>query len=252
MTTANVPVVTTVRQGEFIESPVHSHAEGQLTYAERGYLLLEADGKTVRLAADRAAWIPGYMSHSVLIHDSFRYFSLYFRPGLSPLKQFSVFQVAPLLRELILDAASWWGNEGRHESEIRKAQVLSDELARAPQLAAGIQVPTDPRIARIFREIDQDPADGRSLKDWSGIVNASEKTLHRIFVFHTGLTFSRWRMNIRMTKALEMCARKVRLLDIALTVGYSTESAFCQAFKRFYGQSPRHFAQLLLSASPPR
>jgi AraC-like DNA-binding protein len=41
-----------------------------------------------------------------------------------------------------------------------------------------------------------------------------------------------------MARSLELQHRGGRLLDIAIEVGYANESAFAQAYKKFYGHSP--------------
>jgi AraC-like DNA-binding protein len=233
-----LPLVAVVRYGASYQWPQHEHAQGQLLYPEHGYVLLETDCRVVRLAADRAAWIPGGATHSVLMDRSFRYHSLYIDPAFVPVIDFLVVHVTPLLRGLILDAPSWLGTPGELEREIRKATVLRDELMRATRLAPGVEIPVEPRLAVVCRAIEHNPSDGRSIEEWSRKANVSAKTIQRLFVTHTGLTFQQWRTYVRMNRALEMHVGKHRLLDIALAVGYSTESAFCQAFKRFYGYPP--------------
>ena len=236
------PVVSVVRRGARSEHPAHEHPEEQLLYPEHGCVMLETEGSVVRLAPDRAAWIPSGRTHSVLIDRSFCYHSLYVRPGFVAPSAFRVIHVRPLLRELVLDAARWIEAGGCREAELRKAQVLRDEIQMAPRLSAGIDIPEDRRLAKICRLLEEDPGDPRPLSDWARVANASEKTLQRLFVARTGLTFQQWRACVRMNRATEMQARGIRLIDIALAVGYSTESAFCQAFKKFYGKSPKRFS----------
>jgi hypothetical protein len=88
------------------QAPLHTHPQGQLIYPELGGLLLETCGSVVRLAPDRAAWIPGEVSHSVLIDRTYRYHSVYFDPGFAPAESFFVLGVRPLLRELISNGAA--------------------------------------------------------------------------------------------------------------------------------------------------
>ncbi len=227
-----------VRRGAHAEAPAHEHPEEQLLYPEHGCVLLETEGAVVRLAPDRAAWIPGGQTHSVLIDRSFCYHSLYAPPGFVSAGPFRVIHVRPLLRELILDAAHWARGKGCGQAEFHKALVMRHEIENAPRLSPGVDIPDDPRLAKVCRPLEQNPADDRGLTEWARVANASEKTLQRLFVAKTGLTFQQWRTYVRMNRASEMQARGERLIDIALAVGYSTESAFSAAFKRFYGKSP--------------
>jgi AraC-like DNA-binding protein len=41
-----------------------------------------------------------------------------------------------------------------------------------------------------------------------------------------------------MTKAMEFHAQGMRLIDVALAVGYASEGAYAQAFKKRYGYPP--------------
>lgn len=235
---ARLPIASIVRQGVSSETPAHDHPEEQLVYPEQGYIVLEMQGAVVRLAADRAVWIPSGQSHAVHINHRFRYHSLYFVPGYLPPLPFQVIRVGKLLRELILDVAHWQLEGDELDRAKRKAEVLCDEISSAPHLGLGIDIPNEPRLGKICREIERNPGDVRTLKDWSSLANVSEKTLERLFLAHTGLTFRRWRTYVRMSRALELQCQNKRLLDIALEVGYATESAFCEAYKRYYGQSP--------------
>ncbi len=52
------------------------------------------------------------------------------------------------------------------------------------------------------------------------------------------MSFQQWRNYARMSRALELHSRGYRVLDVAMELGYSSESAYSQAFKQFYGYSP--------------
>lgn len=236
--TSHVPVASVVRHGKSSEALAHAHANGQLIYPELGGLLLETAGSMIRLAPDRAAWIPNGVAHAVLIDRSFRYHSLYIEPAFFSSDAVFVMAVRPLLRELILDAEHWSSHADERHLADAKARVLVGEIRRAPFMSSGIAIPDDKRIARICREIERDPSGTKSLDDWAREVGASAKTIQRCFNASTGMSFQQWRNRVRMTKALELHARGTRLLDIALAVGYSTEGAYAQAFKKFYGYPP--------------
>jgi AraC-like DNA-binding protein len=232
-----LPLSAVIRQGKSSQAPLHTHPQGQLIYPELGGLLLETSGSVVRLAPDRAAWIPGDVSHSVLIDRTYRYHSVYFDPGFAPAESFFVLGVRPLLRELIFEVARWAGTSDL-EQRRRLSSVLMDELIRAPRKSPGIEIPKDARIARICRHIETDPSTNKSLADWSREVGASEKTLQRLFLTTTGMSFQQWRGHLRMNKAMEFHAQGMRLIDVALAVGYASESTYAQAFKKRYGYPP--------------
>ncbi|MFM0549591.1 AraC family transcriptional regulator [Paraburkholderia sediminicola] len=200
--------------------------------------MLETPDTVVRLAPDRAAWIPAGLPHSVFMDRTFRYHSLYIDRSLYASDSFLVLAVKPLLKELIVDASNWTTDSLDFRQRYRKTLVIVDELKQAPLSSTGIQIPDDRRIAAICRELESDPSIGKSIEAWARDAGASEKTIQRAFVASTGQTFQQWRHHVRMTRALELHARGMRLLDIAVSVGYATEGAYSQAFKKFYGHPP--------------
>jgi AraC-like DNA-binding protein len=233
-------MTSVVREGTAHERRLHRHTFGQLIYPERGAMLLETPGTVVRLAPDRAAWIPPQLPHAVLMDRAFRYHSLYVDQRFRYLSALSIVAVGPLLRELILDTSTWVDRALPFPHRYRKARVLLDELNFAPLSSSEIRIPEDKRITKICKMIELDPADNRPLEAWSRETGASSKTVQRAFVSSTGQTFQQWRHFVRMTRALGLHAQNMRLLDIAVAVGYATEGAYAQAFKKFHGHPPSH------------
>jgi AraC-like DNA-binding protein len=233
---ADRPFRLIVRDGAADTRP-HYHDCGQLLYPEDGATLLQTGSKLIRMAADRAAWIPAGESHAVLMNRT-RYHTFYIDEQLYAQKHVAVLNVGPLLRALLLDVQTWSPENIDAAQRQRKIAVILDELNRAQRLDSGVHIPTDPLIAPICRALHADPADDRSLQTWAEQTGASEKTLHRRFVAETGLSFQQWRTHVRMTRALELHAQGRRQLDIALAVGYATEGAYAQAFKKQYGRPP--------------
>jgi AraC-like DNA-binding protein len=235
---SEAPLVSIVREGKQVDGPIHQHLEGQLIFPQLGVLILELDNKVIRLAPDRAAWIPSNVLHAVILNQTYRYHSVYVDPAFfhGPFPQ--ILKVRPLFRELILDAESWFRDPGRRTADQGRAEILIDEMRQAVHLNRVVEIPQERRLTPICRAIEANPADKRPLRTWSRIVGASEKTIQRLFHIHTGLSFQQWRHYVRMARSLELQYRGGRLIDIAIEIGYANESAFAQAYKKFYGHSP--------------
>src|SRR5690606_11594008 len=107
-----------------------------------------------------------------------------------------------------------------------------------PGVEAGLSIPADPRVAAVCRELEKEPSHPGSLSEWAARIGVSERTLQRAFIKGTGLSFQQWRNYARMSRALELHSRGYRVLDVAMELGYSSESAYSQAFKQFYGYPP--------------
>jgi AraC-like DNA-binding protein len=64
------------------------------------------------------------------------------------------------------------------------------------------------------------------------------KTIQRRFARQTGMTFGQWRQQAKLILALEQLACGVKVVDVALNLGYGSPSAFATMFKRQFGTTP--------------
>ena len=74
----------------------------------------------------------------------------------------------------------------------------------------------------------------------------SVRTLERLFQRETGLTFGKWRQQLRLLHALRLLAAGQPVTAVAIDVGYESVSAFIVMFKRTLGVTPRRYFE-----SPP-
>lgn len=73
----------------------------------------------------------------------------------------------------------------------------------------------------------------------SGIASAlgiSKITFQRQFQQQSGMNFGKWRQQARLLLALQKLAQGEKIVSVALSVGYSSQSAFSARFKQFFGQ----------------
>jgi AraC-like DNA-binding protein len=108
------------------------------------------------------------------------------------------------------------------------------------------------RILRTLTYIDTHLSESLTLKDLAGVACLSEYHFHRSFREYTGLTLSEYLRGLRLTKAADILAHAdIRILDVALSVGYETGEAFTKAFGRAFGISPSGFRKQL-GHTPPK
>ncbi len=106
-------------------------------------------------------------------------------------------------------------------------------------------MPSDPRALGVAHLLEEDPSSSWGLDGLGRKVGASGRTLSRLFVEETGLSFSEWRTNARMRSALTRLAAGDPITAIAFDAGYGTPSAFIAAFRRVTGEKPgRYFRDL--------
>lgn len=120
-------------------------------------------------------------------------------------------------------------------------KVLLDRLAAAPEVDMAVPWPADAPLRRVCRELRSQPYSSRTLHDHAQRLAVSEKTLSRLFLKETGLTFRAWRQRLRVLTALPLLERGDRVTDVAVACGYDSMSAFIDAFRSFAGVTPGEF-----------
>ncbi len=217
----------------------HQHPWIQIAYARRGAIdLLTPMGRYIA-PPQRAIWIPPGLVHRVRCAEGSVLRSLYIDPTAieAPL-HCRVVEVSALLSELF-DAFS--GVPERYDVEGpdgRLATVLLDQLAAAQEVGLVLPLPSDPRLAKLCAQLQDHPHSQRSLSEWCASLALSERTVTRLFNQQTGLTFRRWRQRLRLLTALKELETCSSVMDVALSCGYETSSAFVAAFRQQFGITP--------------
>ena len=101
-----------------------------------------------------------------------------------------------------------------------------------------LPMPSDRRLRPIAAELLKNPACGLSIEEWGGRVGASGRTLARLFIAETGLSFTRWRTQCRLLLARARLAEGESVTTVAHAMGYASDSAFIAMHRRVYGESP--------------
>ncbi len=218
----------------------HSHSRGQLIYPERGSVTVDAEGALFVVPPHRAVWVPPNLPHAAVYSGEVAFRGLFIAPdrcsALPP--NCAVVQVDPLTRELIRAAARipWdYAPDGR---EARLMQVLLDQLVTLPISPLRLPEGTDERVRRVMAALRDNPSDERPLSAWAAFVHVSERTLARRFLTDTGMSFSLWRQQLRLTTALQRLAAGEAVTSVALALGYRTPSSFTTMFKKALGVPP--------------
>src|SRR3546814_4806813 len=180
--------------------PWHHHRRGQLLYADAGVMQVATAAGTWVVAPEQAVWVPPGIEHQVGHRSGVAMRTLSIDAGVArelP-AECCVVAVPPLLRQLILRAMTI-GLDYRPEGpQARIMTVILDELRALKPEPLYLPHPRDVRLKRIAEALLADPADNRALGDWAKAAAASERTLARLFVRETGMTFGAWRERLRL------------------------------------------------------
>ena len=115
---------------------------------------------------------------------------------------------------------------------------LLDQLARSPQAPLEIKLPSDARARRVAEIVQAAPSLTTPISGLARGSGASVRTIERLFLRETGMTFGRWRQRIRVLSALRRLAAGESVTAAGLAVGYDSTSAFIAMFKRVLGTTP--------------
>ncbi len=221
----------------------HSHPWVQFSYAISGVLEVQtAQGRFIA-PPQRAVWIPAGIKHRVYCATHTQVRSLYIDNQVlsDPPSNCRVVEVTPLLKELIRAFGELPVEYDENSAEGRLAAVLLDQLTHAPDMGLMLPLPADKRLQKIVTQLQKHPDATDTLNQWAQRLQLSEKTLSRLFVQQTGLTFRLWRRRLRLLHALPLLEQKQTVTEVALACGYESTSAFIAAFGEHFGSTPGEF-----------
>ena len=225
--------------------PQHYHPEDQLIFGSRGVMTVRTKQGIWVVPPLRAVWIPAGTPHSVAILGPVSMRTLYFAPGLvkTATTKCCVMNVSPLLRELILHACRFPKLKKQEPAHRRVIEMILDQLEAIHSIPLQLPHPLDPRAMRIVQALVAEPGRQKTLAALCADCGASKRTIERLFIAETKMTFSQWRRQLRLLHAMQLLASGEKVTGAAWDAGYRSTSAFIVMFRRQLGQTPtRYFA----------
>lgn len=235
----------------------HSHPWAQVAISTTGVIRLTVSDGTYIVPPSRALWIPPGVEHAVTMVEDADLRTLYFHqprghcgPGVprdqeNAWRQCRVLEVSDLLRALVREMPTLPdGGTAPAAAELRREQHLSalvrDELARAAAVKLGVDLPQDKRLRHLCEAVLADPTRHDTLAAWAQDTGASPRTVARLFRSELGSTFTQWRQQVILAKAVSLAAGRMPMGQIAAELGYSA-SAFSAMVRKSVGQPPGRF-----------
>ena len=235
----------------------HSHPWAQVAISTTGVIRLTVNHGTYIVPPSRALWIPPGVEHAVTMVEDADLRTLYFHqprgrcgPGVprdqeDAWRQCRVLEVSDLLRSLVREMPTTPdGGPALTPAQRLREQHLSalirDELARAAAVKLGVDLPQDKRLRHLCEAVLADPTRHDTLADWAQDTGASPRTVARLFRSELGSTFTQWRQQVILAKAVSLAAGRMPMGQIAAELGYSP-SAFSAMVRNSVGQPPGRF-----------
>lgn len=220
-----------------LESAPHRHREAQLVYVVRGEVTCEASGAWWIVPPSSALWVPSDVEHRIHARAPLEGYNVFLDPAAASAMPSDCCAVAvtPLFREVVLRLAL------PKAATKNLVGVLLDEL---PQLSVDkhrLPMPTDPRLVKLVTMLTANPKDGADMKTWARRIGVAERTLNRLLVRETGLSFGRWRQQLHIILAIQRLSRGASVQSVASDLGYESASNFVTMFRRTLGTSPARY-----------
>jgi AraC-like DNA-binding protein len=221
----------------------HRHARGQVFCVEAGLIHVKTSHGSWLLPPHRAGWMPPNVAHKVRVSGALSGWTLFMAPASCAGMPDSprIIGISEVLRILAHRAAGWSKRDALSPDQERVAAVIHDEVLRAPHEALHLPMPRDPRLERVARAILEEPDSTRTLDQWASFGAMSPRTLRRLILAETGLSFARWRQQAQLTHGLEMLARGISVTEVSDALGYASPSNFIAMLRKALGDSPAHY-----------
>lgn len=192
----------------------------------------------------RAVWMPTGYPHQLIMIGAVELRTIYIRVDICPASAPNVprmLGVSAFLRELVLRLMEMSVEYDESGQDGQIVKTFLGEIDWTPVHPVSLPPLHDQRLQVVEALLAKNPGSTRTLEDWATRLDCSARTLARLFLKETGLSFHTWRDQIRTFAALPMMANDRPLSEIADELGYETAWAFTAMFKRVTGQLPSRY-----------
>jgi AraC-like DNA-binding protein len=226
--------------------PLHFHDRDQLVYASRGVMTICTRDGTWVVPPNRAVWIRAAVSHTITMSGAVAMRTLYLKPRIArglP-RDCCVISVSTLLKELILYACTLPALKTTVKWQEHLIGIILHQLEAVRMVPLQLPHLSDPRAVRIAEILVRDPGDARTLAQLCRVAGASKRSIERLFQKEIGMTFGKWRQQLRLMQGMRFLAEGAKVTYAALESGYSTPSAFIAMFRKVLGTTPTSYFRL--------
>ena len=232
----------------------HQHDYAQLLYPAEGAVRVWAGDSVWQVHARSALWIPPRVAHkfnttgktvlkTVLVAEA--------DAGLIG-EQCFMTGIDGLLRALLI-AINDLSQRTDFSTGQRSARFAALETLILQEIKAGNKVPLalpwpgDERLRGLCEKLINAPGNQPTLGQLAGMLSVSERTLMRLFVKETGLTFRHWIQQMHVVSAVALLEDGFSVAQVARRLGYASPESFGNMFRRRAGMSPGKFVMATLA-----
>ncbi|MFM2481558.1 helix-turn-helix domain-containing protein [Celerinatantimonas sp. YJH-8] len=222
----------------------HLHQWGQFSYAIAGVLTVLTEQSRFVAPPQFAIWVPAGIRHQVVSNSATLMRSLYIDPNWLAddiWMHSQVVEVTPLVRELIQQFSQQSPLWDEKSAEQRLAMVLVDQIRQLEAARMQLPMPVDRRLLQLCQFLRNQPDSRVTMAQLACQFGISSRSISRLFVEQTGLSFRQWRQRLRLFHALDLLEQKQSVTEVAFACGYESLSAFVSAFRQLFGLTPGQY-----------
>ena len=224
---------------------IHAHAQAQLTFAASGMVEVHTGDGRWLVPSQLGVWIPAGVMHRVEVLTDAELLMVHWEPSLAQawapptrLDRTFALRVTPLMRAL-LDAAFADGIAADKTDLVLR--LMLHELSETAHAPTFLPVPTSAVGRRIADVAAGDVRNALSVETIAARAATSVRTLSRVFLAETGLTFKVWRQRARIVQAMDRLARGKAIAQVSSELGFASAASFSCAFRQVTAMTPTAF-----------
>ena len=235
--------VETLNHSQAHETPWHCHDVGQLYWLQRGLVIIETDEAQWPITPGSVGWLPKKNHHKASVLASAQGVILHITDyhDVSFPQEAGIYSMNDFLSSLVKRSTCLDGAHYSSDYLTHFIALLGYELKTLKELPLGLPLPSDRRARNIADELLKAPANNLSQEQLAKQWGLSVRTLSRIFIKQTGLTFSQWRQQAKVIVSLKWLLQGLAISEVAERSGYSNVSAYIKVFSQRFGKTPRKF-----------
>ncbi len=227
----------------------HTHQWHQIVFPLTGLLQTNIDVKSFIVPHNGLLYIPANTIHRSVAVTNTKFLAIYLNPNtiVEYRDELKSCLVTPFLKTLILELFDEKSTQNTQNTFTNLLTVLRDQIELAKNFNIPILIPRDRRLLSIFHQLQNQPNLAFTLAQWAIKVGASERTLSRVCAKEFNQSFSSWRQNVRLVLSLQLLNKNISILEIAMDLGYKSDSSFIYAFKQLFLKTPNRYRKEYLS-----
>ncbi|MBF8774040.1 AraC family transcriptional regulator [Pseudomonas fulva] len=221
---------------------IEKHEWGQFVYSAKGMVELTVKNNLLTAPPEFGVWLPPDTEHLAWVADHSEYYLINIDANSCTKlpNHAAIVSVSNICKAILADLKSRKVETPGTAEDIRLMHVLVDQLGDAASIENFLPSSNDPMLKKILEKLFSDPADNRSLLEWSLFVGCTERTLARKFDRELNMSLAKWKQRLRLSRALKMLSDGMTVQAVSQSLGYSTPSAFITMFQKAMGTTPNN------------